>query len=84
MILVSGATGQNGSAAIREFARRGEPVRALGRSAAKAVSAGVEPSTRVRPSLPREPARSSDHTPSLRAICRCKALAPFPARHLLP
>ena len=27
MILVTGATGQNGSAAIREFIRRGEPVR---------------------------------------------------------
>jgi uncharacterized protein YbjT (DUF2867 family) len=47
MILVTGATGQNGSAAIREFARRGEPVRALVRSAAKAVSVGAPASVEV-------------------------------------
>jgi uncharacterized protein YbjT (DUF2867 family) len=29
MILITGATGLNGAAAVREFARRGEPVRAL-------------------------------------------------------
>src|SRR5262249_28371995 len=47
MILVTGATGQNGSAAIREFARRGEPVRALVGSAAKAVSMGAPASVEV-------------------------------------
>ncbi|HLZ63178.1 MAG TPA: SDR family oxidoreductase [Ktedonosporobacter sp.] len=36
MILVTGATGLSGSAVIREFARRSEPVRALVRSRAKA------------------------------------------------
>ena len=40
MILVTGAAGLNGSAAVREFARRGEPVRALVRSA-KAVRVGA-------------------------------------------
>src|SRR4051812_6506068 len=41
MILVTGATGLNGSAVIREFVRRGEPVRALVRSAAKAATMNV-------------------------------------------
>jgi uncharacterized protein YbjT (DUF2867 family) len=41
MILVTGATGLNGSTAIREFVRRREPVRALVRSAAKAASGGA-------------------------------------------
>jgi NAD(P)H-binding len=36
MILVSGATGQNGRAVVREFARRGRPVRALVRAANRA------------------------------------------------
>jgi uncharacterized protein YbjT (DUF2867 family) len=36
MILVTGATGLSGSAVIREFSRRSEPVRALVRSRAKA------------------------------------------------
>jgi uncharacterized protein YbjT (DUF2867 family) len=36
MILVSGATGQNGRAVVREFARRGRPVRALVRDANRA------------------------------------------------
>jgi uncharacterized protein YbjT (DUF2867 family) len=47
MILVTGATGENGSAAIREFARRGEPVRALVRSAARAASMGAPASVEV-------------------------------------
>jgi uncharacterized protein YbjT (DUF2867 family) len=37
MILITGATGLNGSAAVREFVRRGESVRALVRSEAKLV-----------------------------------------------
>jgi uncharacterized protein YbjT (DUF2867 family) len=40
MILVTGATGLNGSAVIRGFVRQCEPVRALVRSAAKAASLG--------------------------------------------
>jgi uncharacterized protein YbjT (DUF2867 family) len=36
MILVSDATGQNGRAVVREFARRGRPVRALVRDANRA------------------------------------------------
>jgi uncharacterized protein YbjT (DUF2867 family) len=47
MILVTGAAGENGSAAIREFARRGEPVRALVRSAARAASLGAPASVEV-------------------------------------
>jgi uncharacterized protein YbjT (DUF2867 family) len=47
MILVTGAAGLNGSAAVREFARRGEPVRALVRSAAKAASLGTPPGVEV-------------------------------------
>jgi uncharacterized protein YbjT (DUF2867 family) len=47
MILVTGATGQNGSAAIREFIRRDKPVRALVRSAAKAGSLGAPASVEV-------------------------------------
>jgi uncharacterized protein YbjT (DUF2867 family) len=47
MILVTGATGLNGSAAIREFVRRREPVRALVRSAAKAASGGVPANVEV-------------------------------------
>jgi uncharacterized protein YbjT (DUF2867 family) len=47
MILVTGATGLNGSAAIREFVRRREPVRALVRSAAKAASLGTPASVEV-------------------------------------
>jgi uncharacterized protein YbjT (DUF2867 family) len=38
MILVTGATGLNGSAVIRKFVRRGQPVRALVRSAGKPAS----------------------------------------------
>ena len=47
MILVTGATGLNGSAAIREFVRRREPVRALVRSAAKAASLGTPETVEV-------------------------------------
>jgi uncharacterized protein YbjT (DUF2867 family) len=47
MILVTGATGLNGSAAIREFVRRREPVRALVRSAAKAASLGTPATVEV-------------------------------------
>src|SRR5262245_26055590 len=47
MILVTGAMGQNGSAVIREFIRRGEPVRALVRSAAKAATLGAPASVEV-------------------------------------
>jgi uncharacterized protein YbjT (DUF2867 family) len=47
MILVTGATGLNGSAVIREFARRREPVRALVRSAAKAASLGTPAAVEV-------------------------------------
>lgn len=47
MVLVTGATGLNGSAAIREFVRRGEPVRALVRSAARAASLGAPASVEV-------------------------------------
>jgi uncharacterized protein YbjT (DUF2867 family) len=36
MILITGANGRPGSAVVREFARRGEPVRALVRNPAKA------------------------------------------------
>lgn len=43
MILITGATGLGGSAAVREFVRRGESVRALVRSEAKAKALG-EPS----------------------------------------
>ena len=38
MILVTGASGLNGSAVIREFVRRGRPVRALVRDPAKAAT----------------------------------------------
>ena len=37
MILVTGATGRPGSEVVREFARRGEPIRALVRTPAKAA-----------------------------------------------
>jgi uncharacterized protein YbjT (DUF2867 family) len=47
MILVTGATGLNGSTAIREFVRRREPVRALVRSAAKAASGGAAANVEV-------------------------------------
>jgi uncharacterized protein YbjT (DUF2867 family) len=47
MILVTGATGLNGSTAIREFVRRREPVRALVRSAAKAASGGAPANVEV-------------------------------------
>jgi uncharacterized protein YbjT (DUF2867 family) len=47
MILVTGATGLNGSAAIREFVRRREPVRALVRGAAKAASLGTPATVEV-------------------------------------
>jgi uncharacterized protein YbjT (DUF2867 family) len=47
MILVTGAAGLNGSAAIREFVRRDEPVRALVRSAAKAASLGTPATVEV-------------------------------------
>jgi uncharacterized protein YbjT (DUF2867 family) len=47
MILVTGATGVTGSAVVREFARRGTPVRALYRDPVKAKQfeelPGVEP-----------------------------------------
>jgi uncharacterized protein YbjT (DUF2867 family) len=36
MILVTGATGLNGSAVVREFARQGVPVRVLARNRTKA------------------------------------------------
>ncbi|GAA3293207.1 SDR family oxidoreductase [Dactylosporangium vinaceum] len=45
MLLITGANGRPGSAVVREFARRGEPVRALVRSAEKAsaiAAPGVE------------------------------------------
>jgi uncharacterized protein YbjT (DUF2867 family) len=47
MILVTGAMGLNGSAAIREFVRRREPVRALVRSAAGAASLGIPATVEV-------------------------------------
>jgi uncharacterized protein YbjT (DUF2867 family) len=47
MILVTGATGLNGSAAIREFVRRREPVRALVRSAASAARLGTPATVEV-------------------------------------
>ncbi len=47
MILVTGATGLNGSAVIREFARRSEPVRALVRSRAKARALEMLPTVEV-------------------------------------
>jgi uncharacterized protein YbjT (DUF2867 family) len=47
MILVTGATGLNGTAIIREFARHGEPVRALVRDRAKARPFDGLPSVEV-------------------------------------
>jgi uncharacterized protein YbjT (DUF2867 family) len=47
MILVTGATGLNGSAVIREFARQKEPVRALVRNPAKARALGLDTLARV-------------------------------------
>jgi uncharacterized protein YbjT (DUF2867 family) len=42
MILVTGATGLSGSAIVREFSRRGTPVRALIRSRTKASALGLD------------------------------------------
>lgn len=47
MILVTGATGRLGSAVIREFAERDEPVRALVRDPAKAAELEALPSVEV-------------------------------------
>lgn len=47
MILVTGATGRPGSAVIREFAERGEPVRALVRDPARAEALEAMPSVEV-------------------------------------
>jgi uncharacterized protein YbjT (DUF2867 family) len=47
MILVTGATGRPGSAVVREFAERGEPVRALVRDPAKAAELEALPSVEV-------------------------------------
>ena len=47
MILVTGAAGLSGSAVIREFARRSEPVRALVRSRAKARELETLPTVEV-------------------------------------
>ncbi len=47
MILVTGATGRPGSAVIREFARRREPVRALVRNRSKADSLQALPDVEV-------------------------------------
>jgi uncharacterized protein YbjT (DUF2867 family) len=47
MILITGAAGLSGSIIVREFARRGIPVRALVRSAAKAHSLDALPGVEV-------------------------------------
>ena len=47
MILVSGATGLNGSAIIREFVRAREPVRALVRNRDKAKAFGDAPGVEI-------------------------------------
>jgi uncharacterized protein YbjT (DUF2867 family) len=47
MLLVTGATGLNGRAVLREFARHNEPVRALVRSRAKAASLETLPGVEV-------------------------------------
>jgi uncharacterized protein YbjT (DUF2867 family) len=47
MILVTGATGLNGAAVIREFARHGHPVRALVRDRAKARAFDALPKVEV-------------------------------------
>lgn len=47
MILVTGATGLSGSIVIREFARRGERVRALVRDRAKASAFEALPTVEV-------------------------------------
>jgi uncharacterized protein YbjT (DUF2867 family) len=47
VILVTGATGLSGSAVIREFARRAEPVRALVRNRAKARALETLPTVEV-------------------------------------
>ena len=47
MILVTGATSRSGSAIVREFARRGTPVRALARDAQKAAALAALPGVHV-------------------------------------
>jgi uncharacterized protein YbjT (DUF2867 family) len=47
MILITGATGRSGSAIVREFARRGTPVRALARDAQKAAPLAALPGVDV-------------------------------------
>ncbi|MBU3063575.1 SDR family oxidoreductase [Nocardia sp. NEAU-G5] len=47
MILVTGANGRPGSAVIREFARRGEPVRALVRTPSNGVDLSQYPTVEV-------------------------------------
>jgi uncharacterized protein YbjT (DUF2867 family) len=47
MILVTGATGLSGSAVVREFARKADPVRALVRSRAKAQALETLPTVEV-------------------------------------
>lgn len=48
MILITGANGRPGSAVVREFAQRGEPVRALVRDPAKAAALRDMPGVDVR------------------------------------
>ena len=47
MILVTGATGRPGSAVVREFVERGEPVRVLVRDRAKAAELEARPNVEV-------------------------------------
>lgn len=47
MILVTGTTGLNGSAVIREFVRNGVPVRALVRDRGKAAAPGTPPNVEI-------------------------------------